>query len=720
MGGENNQLRAGNVQVKNKNDLEINADNVAIRSMIIDDDLQHTIINGINWSKADIRLSSFPGRNKKNVTRFTLSNIEGANTKIQAADSDKKLSLFLQQLKATELSTMKDGKLLVNELSAKGNNLEIIDGPAQLTIKDMALADHRPSSFENILYTKKEKGDLINVSIPKLEWIPDVNAIIDGKINAGNITIFNPDIHINLTKNSHPDEVTKIKHWPETNISQLIIQQPSLLFSKSTDKGIASISWKGTGNVFELHDFNISNHPSTIFSADKINLSLHHFVYSGAKGRIFDAKDGQLNMQLNKVELQQTETNEWDWKTTISKLDAKNFVIDSLGKRSGKLTLKSARLNDFSVVSSSLLNLRELITNNTKFQLQEMTGSYYTATDRFDWYNTAYYKNTRFFSADSFSYRPAQDKQAYISSYPYQTDYITVTTGAIIVGPFDIDRYIKDSILDIGVMNVHNSLVTAFRDKRQPLKPGAIRLLPANLLKRIPAHLLIDTLKMNNGHVEYSEFNEKTNKSGMISVARLNGLVTHLRNYNLTNTDSLHIRATGFIEDKILTKLNVKEAYTDSLGGFLMTVQMGPADLTVLNPVLRPIASAELRSGHLDTLVMRVVGREELAFGEIKMFYHDLKVTVLKKGDSQKSFLGGIKNFFVNTIIKNKNNEKSSTIFFRRLRDRSAINYLVKITLYGIINTVTGKQNKKKFRRNKEEIKKRHLPAIEKIDPRIR
>ena len=86
------------------------------------------------------------------------------------------------------------------------------------------------------------------------------------------------------------------------------------------------------------------------------------------------------------------------------------------------------------------------------------------------------------------------------------------TTGAISVGPFDIDRYIKDSILDIGVMNVHNSLVTAFRDKRQPLKPGAIRLLPANLLKRIPAHLLIDTLKMNNGHVEYSEFNEKTNK----------------------------------------------------------------------------------------------------------------------------------------------------------------------------------------------------------------
>jgi len=40
--------------------------------------------------------------------------------------------------------------------------------------------------------------------------------------------------------------------------------------------------------------------------------------------------------------------------------------------------------------------------------------------------------------------------------------------------------------------------------------------------------------------------------------------------------------------------------------------------------------------------------------------------------------------------------------------------------LNGIINTVTGKQNRKKFRHNKEEIKKRHLPAIEKIEPHLR
>ena len=500
--------------------------------------------------------------------------------------------------------------------------------------------------FENIIYTKKTGGDSIHVNIPKLEWVPDINAIIDGKVIAGDIRITSPVIHIDVTQKNEIETIKKISQWPETKIGKLIIEHPNLEFTKTSDKGTAKINWKGTDNVFELEDLNISKHPQPHFTAGKIRLSLHHFLYSSAKGRTFDAGEGQLNVLLSKVELEQNETNEWDWKAIISKLEAKKFVIDSLGKQAGKLTITSARLSDFSVVSSSLLNLRELITNNTKFRLDELTGSYYNNKNQFNWYNTGYDKNTRFFSADSFSYRPAQDKQSFIAASSYQTDHIAATTGAISVGPFDIDRYIRDSILDIGVMNIDNSLLTVFRDKRQPRKPGAVRLLPANLLKRIPARLLIDTFQLNNGHVEYAELNEKTNKTGMITVTRLNGLVTQMRNYDLTNTDSLHIRANGFIENKILTKLNVKESYTDSLGGFLMTVQMGPADLTVLNPVLRPLASAELRSGQLDTLVMRVVGREELAFGEIKMFYHDLKVTVLKKGDSKKSLIGRNKKLF--------------------------------------------------------------------------
>jgi hypothetical protein len=261
-------------------------------------------------------------------------------------------------------------------------------------------------------------------------------------------------------------------------------------------------------------------------------------------------------------------------------------------------------------------------------------------------------------------------------------------------------------------MQINDGLLTVFRDMRNNREPGIVKLLPANLLKKIPVHLQMDTLNINNARVEYKEHNEKTNQAGKVTVDHLNGQAVNVKNHDLQKTDSLQTTAIGFIQNKIPTRLYVKESYTDSLGGFVMTVQMGAADLTVLNPVLHPLVSAEIKSGHLDTLTMRVIGREAHSFGEIEMFYHDLKVSVFKNGEKKKTFLNGIKNLFANTIIKNKNTEKSATIFFKRLRDRSAVNYLVKITFNGIINTVTGKKNKKFYRMHKEEIKEKSLPII--------
>ena len=711
-GRQDNQLHAGNIHVKNKNGLDVHAESVAINSMIINDEIQHTDISGISWKGADIKLSSFPVQKGKTVPVFTLKKIKGANTNIVANEGAKKITLFLQQLEAEELSTAANHKPYITGVTANGNDLHIDNGLEEFSIKTFRLTDHQLSSFENIRYKRKDHADSINISIPKIEITPDINAIINGKVNAGDVRVINPVVHISLSK-GHSSK----SKWPEAKIGKLTIQEPVLQFSQTNENGVSKLTWKGNGNVFELSDLIISNHPSFRVSAEKLHLALHKFLYTNAKGKTFDAGEGKLIVQLNKLELHPNEAGSWDWNGVISNLDAKKFIIDSIGKKAGKLTIESAKLNNLSVSSTTLLNLKELIHHNTTFRIEDVTGCYHDATDQFHWYNTAYDKNTRVFSTDSFYYRPTLDQETFIANSSYQTDYITAKTGAITIGPFNIDRFIKDTILDIGVMNINDVLLIDFRDKRQPRKQGAITLLPVNFLKKIPLHLLIDTLKLNNAHVEYEELNEKTNKAGKITVARLNGRITQLRNYDLKKTDSLHIRATAFIEDRILTKLMVKESFTDSLGGFLMTVQLGPADLTVLNPVLRPLASAELRSGQLDTLTMRVVGREQMAFGEMKMFYHDLKVRVLKNGDSRKnSLFSGIKNLFVNTIVKNKNSEKSSPVFFLRLRDRSAVNYLVKITLNGILNTAIGKKSKKMFRKFKKETKKRNLPPVENLE----
>ena len=535
--------------------------------------------------------------------------------------------------------------------------------------------------------------DSINISIPGLELTPDINAIINGRIT-GDITIFNPVAHINLTKNNN----TKSK-WPEAKIGKLSIHDPVLQFSQANENGLSELNWKGNGKVFELFDLVVSNNPSRYVSAEKFQLALQDFLYTNTKGKTFNAGEGKLTIQLNKLEVHPNEAGTWDWKGIISSLDAKKFIIDSLGKNAGKLTVESAKLNNFSISSTLLLNPRELMRHNTSFRLQNVSGSYHNNINQFNWYNTAYDKNTKFFSTDSFSYQPAKDRETFIATSPFQRDYLTATTGSITIGPFDIDSYIKDTILKMGVINITNGFLADYRDKRQPRKPDIVRLLPANLIKQIPVLVLVDTVKLNNTYVEYEEVNEKTNATGKITVAELNGNITHFRNYNLSDTDSLHVKATAFLENKIFTKLDLKESYTDPSGGFLLTVRMDSADLTILNPILKPLASVELRSGQLDSMTMRVVGQDAQAYGEMKMVYRDLKVNAITDGKKR-----GLLSFFINGLIKNKNNEKTGIVFFERLRDRSAINYLVKMTLSGVSSSIGIKKSNKRYRKYKKDV----------------
>jgi hypothetical protein len=133
-----------------------------------------------------------------------------------------------------------------------------------------------------------------------------------------------------------------------------------------------------------------------------------------------------------------------------------------------------------------------------------------------------------------------------------------------------------------------------------------------------------------------------------------------------------------------------------------MTVRMDSAELSIFNPILKGLASAEIKTGYVDSMMMRVVGREALATGEMKMVYHNLKISVIRDGKKRK-----LLSFLINGLVKNKNTDKKGVVYFERLRDRSAINYLVKITLSGISSSIGIKKSDRLARKNKDQLKPR-------------
>src|SRR5688500_746975 len=97
-------------------------------------------------------------------------------------------------------------------------------------------------------------------------------------------------------------------------------------------------------------------------------------------------------------------------------------------------------------------------------------------------------------------------------------------------------------------------------------------------------------------------------------------------------------------------------------------------------------------------MVMRVVGTEAVATDVMKVVYENLTVNVETNSKKRR-----LLTFVVNSLVKNKNTEKNGTVFFERLRDRSAINYLVKITFSGIRSSIGIKKSDKLYRRYKKE-----------------
>jgi hypothetical protein len=122
-----------------------------------------------------------------------------------------------------------------------------------------------------------------------------------------------------------------------------------------------------------------------------------------------------------------------------------------------------------------------------------------------------------------------------------------------------------------------------------------------------------------------------------------------------------------------------------------------------------------IQSGAIDSFHLRAIGRENLAFGEMNMYYRGLKIRLVKDGQEDKStFLQKAISLLANTfIIKKNNNGRTGLVYFERLRDRSFFNYIVKITFSGMATSVGAKKNRKVRAQYENELKKRSLPAIE-------
>jgi hypothetical protein len=360
--------------------------------------------------------------------------------------------------------------------------------------------------------------------------------------------------------------------------------------------------------------------------------------------------------------------------------------------------------------------LRQLKKNPTLFvndiDLEEITASSIIRAN-----GIGYSNGGKIVSIDSFSYTPTKDREEYMKLNVYQKDYMTFKTGKISIRNFDIERLATDSNLQFNYIIINQPELNVYKDKRLPLQPGYIKAMPVALLKKINQRLHIDSVRLVDGKVFYEEFNDKTEMIAKINLSELQTLIRNIDNYNTSSTDSLYILSSSRLLDTANVSIRFHESYADSIGSFLYRVRIGQFGLPALNSVILPTANMKINRGWLDTLELRVMGNDYLAHGKMRMYYKDFKIQFLSNKELEKrTVFTKALSWVANTFLRTNNVEKTGTVFTERTREKSFVNYWVKILLSGAMTNTRIRKNSKQEKRYQKALKRIQVPELPEVD----
>ncbi len=694
--GHSGHFVAANISVidkKKKHTLSIQE--VEVDRMIVNELNGNIDAEGVIWKKGNINIDIANNNKASARSIIQLKNIKGENTNINISNGNLKILSAVDKISLDKLESSPGKALVLEGLYLAGRELKAKNNTAMLSVANYQLSDNKTSTFKQIKFSSNTEKNDIAFSTASMQLVPHISQLLKGDIALDNVLLEKPIIKIHLHSLATSEKPT----FPKTTINSLYIHQPQIDFSSNTTSKTV-FKWNGSVNksaFLEVQDININQTPigNTTIKEARFRLSDFEFI---TNGKMFSSNKGNIESTIKNINFNSSESIPLEWSGFINNLTAKDFTLDSVGKYGGKLIVTSTDINNLNISSNTVTDIKKIIDANDNFKIRHFTGNYKDSLSIIRWANAGFSRAGNTFSLDSFFFSPGLKIDSFLAQQDFQKDYITFKTGAVSIQDLNPDLYLKENIIKATTIKIQNPVFTEYKDKQIPFNSGLIKPMPVDLLKKIPFHVAIQNAEIENGHIEYTETSAKTDAIGVIPVTRLNIRFKNIKNYNFFETDSLHIDATGFLLDTALVHLNIRESYNDPNGGFILRFQLSPIDLKLFNPVLIPLSSAKLESGILDSLSVVVQGREAMATGEMELFYHDLKIQLLKNGSPQK-----FKSFIANTFfIKKNNTSRTGQVFFVRLRDRSAINYYIKIIGSGVASSLGVKNNKKQLRKYKK------------------
>lgn len=647
-------------------------------------------LDHLHWNSGEVRLD-LKEKKKGSDLFLQMNDIRGKNTQLVMQAGEGTLTALVQRLDLAKLEKEGSRTPVVNGLKLLAENIFYLDRSAVLRSKALSASDGEMRLKESRLEYASASDTLLAV-LPQVLVHAGLNGFLHSSNRVDSLVLEEPQFFWFGNEGRRGTAAS----FPVLDVGSIRVKGAK-----------ANLRQSGEKNIF-LHlarlDFTAGGLSSgkNGAGAKSLSLSAPGFQYQEPGTRFM----GDVQLLARNLEL-----HDGKWKAEIPSLSVDN---GSWTERRNDTAFTSAEWRALSLGGlTASSEERPGSLGRSRFSLQGFKLQTPRSRISIGGINSSELQSL--VSIDSISFQPAASKDSLLSPAGWQTDHISFDAPRLLFNGWNPDRWLSDNTLAFGKIEVVQPLITVYRDKAKPMQRGAVKPLPSKALQQFPFPLFIDTVSVSDGFVTYTEKTLKTGREGSVVFRRLNGFLSGIKSRELGATDSLTVQASAYLMDKALVQMRLRQSYTDSLSGFLLTATLAPTALDILNPVLEPLASVSIRSGYLDTLRIRAIGREYLSIGSMDMFYHRLRIRFIADGDSTKrEFLRSLMSFAANNfVIRTKNKNREGIIYFPRARDRSIFNYLARMVMSGIASSTGARSSKKYLKEYREALKERALPVIE-------
>lgn len=295
-----------------------------------------------------------------------------------------------------------------------------------------------------------------------------------------------------------------------------------------------------------------------------------------------------------------------------------------------------------------------------------------------------------------FSLKPQYNRQEFSVKAGFQTDRMDISVDTVLLKKVDLRSLLLDRAFLAERLDIMGLVVEDYRDKRVESRKGFFPAMPQKLIRSLKNHLKIDSVVLFGGKVTYLE--QVHDEPGTIYFDKMEALFLGLTN------DSILLNA-GFVSTLNLTtylmgtgKLDANFSFflSDTNDRFSYSAELGPFDLTQINPMVSKLLPAKILSGKVDRLlVTRVQANNRVARGNLLFYYHDLHVQIDKKEEAGwAKFKTSVVNFAADKLVLSNSNPnrsgkmKTGVILFERDLHKGIINFIWKSTFSGLKSTM--------------------------------